>query len=215
MIPNYLEDVKAAKVKYADAWTHAHVEGDPRKHEWIKLFASDLHAKDPKAGLNGKRGSPTDLSMDAINYLCEAADSAGRTPDGLPCAVIDVIGGAGGSNPQPAWSPFTTSVEGSGAFVKPGGTTPAPQPPTVTVPGREEALDELNWLDRYYAAPEGLQRPNGLSLNGKPDFEGIAAWYLDVYQQERIKGKSRADARAVYVSQIRASDEWKQKHPNG
>ena len=89
-----------------------------------------------------------------------------------------------------------------------------PQPPMPTQPpGREEALDELNWLDAYYASPEGLQRPNGLSLNGKPDFEGIAAWYLDVYQRERMKMASRADARAAYVSDIRHTDEWKQKHP--
>lgn len=128
MIPNYLEDVKAAKVKYADAWTHAHVDGDPRKHEWIKLFAKDLKAKDNRVNLNGKRGNPNDLSMDAINYLCEAGDSAGRTPEGLPCAVIDVIGGAGGSNPQPVWNAFTTLVEGSGAPVDPNGVQPTPQP---------------------------------------------------------------------------------------
>lgn len=94
-----------------------------------------------------------------------------------------------------------------------GGVPPTPQPPQTQPPGREEALDELNWLDSYYAAPEGLQRPNGLSLNGKPDFEGVAAWYLDVYQRERMAEKSRADSRAAYVSQIRHSDEWKQKHP--
>lgn len=138
MIPNYLAEVEAAKVKYADAWTHAHVDGDPRKHEWIKLFAADLHAKDAKAGLNGKRGNPNDLSMDAINYLCEASDSAGRTPEGLPCAVIDVIGGAGGSNPKPIWSPFTTVVEGSGAFVIPGAAGPTPPPSSPSYPYPDE-----------------------------------------------------------------------------
>jgi hypothetical protein len=29
-------------------------------------------------------------------------------------------------------------------------------------------------LHAYYAAPEGLQRPNGLSIDGAPDFPGIA-----------------------------------------
>ena len=79
-------------------------------------------------------------------------------------------------------------------------------------PGREEALDELKWLDGFYQAPEGLQRPQGLSLNGKPDFEGVAAWYLDVYQRERMAMKSRADARAAYVTLIRQSAEWRAKH---
>jgi len=216
VIPNYKKDVEAAAAKYPEAWRHAHVHGDPKAWDFIRLLAADLHAKDVNVGLNGKRGNPNDLSMDALNLVCEAADSAGRTPDGQPCVVVDVIVGAGGTNPQPGWTVFTTAVEGSGAWVTPGtGTIPPPQPPAVVpvVPGREEALDEMTWLDAYYAAPEGLQRPNGLSLNGKPDFEGIAAWYLDIYQQERIKGKNRADARAAYVTQIRHSDEWKQKHP--
>lgn len=96
-----------------------------------------------------------------------------------------------------------------------GGSHPTPpQPPQATQPpGREEALDELHWLDAYYASPEGLQRPNGLSLGGKPDFEGIAAWYLDVYQRARMAMQSRADARAAYVRQIRHSAEWQAKHP--
>lgn len=212
MIPNYQADVEAAKNKYPDAWAHAHT-GDARTEEWIRLFATDLHAKDPNCCLNGKRGNPNDISDDAINILCDAADSEGRTPDGKPCVVVDVIGGAGGPNPVPLWGVYNTKTEGSGASVKPGPVTPVPPQPPVLPPGREEALDEMKWLDAYYASPEGLQRPNGLSLNGKPDFEGIAAWYLDVYQRDRMAGKNRADSRADYVSQIRHSEEWRLKHP--
>jgi hypothetical protein len=90
---------------------------------------------------------------------------------------------------------------------------PTPPPMATQPPGREEALNELVWLDGYYASPDGLQRPNGLSLNGKPDFEGVAAWYLDVYQRERMAMKSRAEARAAYVSQIRRTAEWQARHP--
>lgn len=99
-------------------------------------------------------------------------------------------------------------------YLKAGGM-PVPQPPPAVVlpPPRDEALDEMKRLDEYYKSPEGLQRPSGLSLEGKPDFEGIAAWYLDVYQRERMAGKSREEARAKYVSDIRHSDEWKAKHP--
>ena len=212
MIPNYEADVTAAIAKYPEAFSHAHHDGDPRRLEFIKLLGRDLHAKDVNVWCNGKRGNPKDLSADAINILCGSADSAGRTPDGQPCVVVDVISNAGLPSATAAWGVYNTLVEGSGAHVDPAtvGTAPAPaQPP----PGREEALDELNYLDHYYAAPEGLQRANGLSLNGKPDFEGIAAWYLDVYQVQRMSGKSRADARAAYVSQIRHSQEWQAKHP--
>jgi hypothetical protein len=138
MIPNYLEDVKAAKAKYPEAWSHAHVTGDPKRWDFIRLLAADLHAKDLNVGLNGKRGNPNDLSMDALNYLCDADDSAGRTPDGTPCAVIDVIGSAGIPSQYPAWTPYTTQVEGSGAWVRPGsGTVPIPVPPTPTYPSYE------------------------------------------------------------------------------
>jgi len=144
----------------------------------------------------------------------------GVSHDAIGCATlrVDLLGG-GNDGPDPLGTPASPQwLEIPPEHWRPnnpiipfdGPVTPAPVP---VVPGREEALDELAWLDAYYAAPEGLQRPNGLSLNGKPDFLGIAAWYLDEYQQARIAGKSRADARAVYVSKIRHSDEWKAKHP--
>lgn len=127
MIPNYIAEVRLAQQKYPDAWRHAHVDGDPRRHEWIKLFAKDLHAMDPNVGNNGKRGNPNDLSMDALNYL-DPVDGPGLTPDGKRCWVIDVIQGAGGPNPQPIWNAFSDPQASSGAWVKPGGVTP-PQPP--------------------------------------------------------------------------------------
>lgn len=131
MIPNYLHDVEVAKQKYADAWAHAHVDGDPRRLEWVKLFAKDLHAKDGNCYLNGKCGNPNDLSADAINILCAKEDSAGRTPGGLPCVVVDVIGGAGGPNPSATWTVYNTLREGSGAPVDPNNipATPAPVKP--------------------------------------------------------------------------------------
>ena len=141
MIPNYLEDVKAARVKYADAWSHAHISGDPRTLEWIKLFAKDLNAKDAKCALNGKRGDPKNLSADAINILCDAADSKGRTPEGLPCVVVDVIGGAGGPNPTPTWSVFDTLVEGSGAHVDPNALPQPPGPAYPPYPPNESDVD--------------------------------------------------------------------------
>lgn len=142
MIPNYKRDVEAAQGAYPDAWAHAHIEGDPRRHEFIKLLGADLHAKDANVALNGKRGDPNDLSMDAVNILCDAADSQGRTPEGLPCVVVDVIARGGAlppytpqnPAPSPAWSVFTDKPQGSGAHVLPGAAPepPVPQPPAHT-----------------------------------------------------------------------------------
>lgn len=77
---------------------------------------------------------------------------------------------------------------------------------------RDEFLGVLNRLDRFYAAPEGLQRPDGLSLNGGPDFLGIATWVFDVYLGERLRGTSPEASWVLLENAIRATDEWRSKH---
>jgi Astacin (Peptidase family M12A) len=77
---------------------------------------------------------------------------------------------------------------------------------------RDEFLDVLTRLDGYYRAPDGLQRPDGLSIGGGPDFLGIAAWVFDVYLNERLRGTSPNAAWQVLENSIRATDEWRSKH---
>jgi hypothetical protein len=77
---------------------------------------------------------------------------------------------------------------------------------------RSELLAVMEQLDRFYAAPEGLQRPNGLSIDGGPDFLGISAWVVEYYLGARLQGASADAAWQVVVDAIRASDEWRAKH---
>ena len=77
---------------------------------------------------------------------------------------------------------------------------------------RTELLAVLERLDRFYAAPEGLQRPQGLSLGGQPDFLGIAAWVVDVYMSARLAGVSADASWQRVVLQIQQTDEWRAKH---
>ena len=78
---------------------------------------------------------------------------------------------------------------------------------------RHNAEAEVLELQRFYEAPEGLQRPHpGLSLEGAPDFTAIMAWFIDVYVRARLAGKSQEEAREEYRRQIRESKEWKSKH---
>lgn len=213
MIPNYYEHVKAAITRYPEAFRHAHVDGDPLKAEWVKLLAADLHAIDPKVGINGKRGDPRNPSMDAINILCDAADSEGRTPEGLPCVVVDVIGGAGGPNPTASWSVYNTRIEGSGAWVKPGPAitliNPKPEPQRPPVLPKGQAFSLLVALNNFYAAPEGLQRPGGMIRHDDEgrsvvDMEAVAQWFYQMV----VEGFSLEDVK----TQIRASHEWRSKH---
>ena len=81
---------------------------------------------------------------------------------------------------------------------------------------REDMVAAVQWLDDFYRAPEGLQRPNGLwRADNKPDAEAIGVWVLDVYLQARIGGASDAEARKTVEDAIRGSDEWRAKHPKG
>jgi hypothetical protein len=89
--------------------------------------------------------------------------------------------------------------------------TPAPFGRYVEL-DRSEFLDALNRLDRFYAAAEGLQRAEGLSIAGGPDFLGIAAWVFDVYLSERLRGSSAAASWTITENAIRSTDEWRRKH---
>jgi hypothetical protein len=80
---------------------------------------------------------------------------------------------------------------------------------------RTELLDAMQWLHGYYASSDGLQRPDGLSIGGKPDFEGIAAWIFDVFLTARLAGLDVGACRQNVMHSIQQTDEWKTKHPGG
>jgi hypothetical protein len=89
--------------------------------------------------------------------------------------------------------------------------TPSSFSPVVSF-SRDEFLEAMNRLDRFYAAPEGLQRPQGLSIAGGPDFLGIATWIFDIYLSQRLNGASDTAAWTLTENAIRTTDEWRQKH---
>jgi hypothetical protein len=89
--------------------------------------------------------------------------------------------------------------------------TPATFRPVISF-SRDEFLDVLMRLDRFYAAPDGLQRAEGLSIAGGPDFLGIATWVFDSYLNERLRGASANAAWLLTENAIRTTDEWVRKH---
>jgi hypothetical protein len=70
----------------------------------------------------------------------------------------------------------------------------------------------LQWLNDFYRSSDGLQRPEGLWISGRPDFEGISAWVFDVYLRNRLRGMSEDQARQTVEDAIKQSDEWRVKH---
>jgi astacin (peptidase family M12A) len=148
----------------------------------------------------------------------EGLSIAGR-PDfpGIATWIFDIYLGArsGGFTTEGAFDIVVAAITRTEEWAQknPGRTplTPATFRPVVSF-SRDEFLDALNQLDRFYAAPEGLQRPEGLSISGGPDFLGIATWIFDVYLNQRLAGASPTAAWVVTSNAIRATDEWRRKH---
>ena len=123
---------------------------------------------------------------------------------------------AAGRGPDDAFQQVVASISQSGEWQAkhPGQSPTTPQHCASPVSlNRTEFLQAMERLDAFYQAPEGLQRPDGLSIDGAPDFLGIAAWIFDVYLNARLAGRSSDVAWSEVVANIRNSDEWKQKHP--
>ena len=130
--------------------------------------------------------------------------------------AVDFVAGAGGPNPQPGWivdsHPYT-HADAHDPDDHGLGTVVPPPPPPHEHPGRAEMIQAGAWLDGYYRSAEGLQRTEGLSKNGAPDWEGVGAWLFDVYFMARVDGKTPDQTRAAVVAAIRRTEEWQSKHP--
>jgi hypothetical protein len=75
-----------------------------------------------------------------------------------------------------------------------------------------EVLRTTAWLNQFYKAPDGLQRPEGVWKGGEPDYEGLGHWVFDVYVRDRLRGKTEDESRKDLEDQIKGSDEWRTKH---
>ena len=71
----------------------------------------------------------------------------------------------------------------------------------------------IAWLDGFYKSADGLKRPEGLWIDGHPDYVGISNWVFDVYLRDRLNGMTEAEAEAHVKDAIQKSDEWRTKHP--
>jgi hypothetical protein len=117
--------------RYADAWAHAHRDGDPRAGEWIRLAVQTLRAEHWLGGrwcLNGKRGDPNNQSWDIVGFVVDEAND-----DPKMIEAYDVIAGAGGPNPTIYWGNVTNydtiGQPGTAIAIHPPPRSTAPQPP--------------------------------------------------------------------------------------
>lgn len=148
--------------------------------------------------------------------------SIGGAPDftGIAAWIFDVYltCRAGGRSRDDAFAEVVAHITQSDEWKAkhPGQASTSPRGCTSPVRlDRAEFLQAMQRLDAFYRDVDGLQRPNGLSIAGRPDFEGIAAWIFDVYLNARLAGRSIEAAWTDVVRNIRASEEWITKHPEG
>lgn len=143
--------------------------------------------------------------------------SIGGQPDflGIAAWVFDVYlaSRASGMTPQAsldnvrAWISHTDEWRAR----NPGKASLTPVAPRSPVSlDRGEYLDAMHRLQEAYRSE--LLRPDGLSVGGKPDFLGIAAWIFDVYLNARLGGQPPAQAWFGVLTAIWSSDEYREKH---
>ena len=145
-VPNKLSTVQSVAAANPEAWKQAHT-GNSHTEDFIRILAQELHLDDPAFGNNGKRGDPEDISDDAINFAGEGADFD-PTNNNMPCTVIDVISGAGGPSPTPAWQVVSNPAAPVGAaWVQPADQPePEPEPePEPVQPYPSESPDGGWW----------------------------------------------------------------------
>ena len=136
---NRLDVVERIAQDYPQDFDEAHhFELGDRAWIFIRRLAYALHQTDRRWGMNGRRGNPNDLSADATPYR-GGPDASGGV------FLIDVIAGAGGRDPQPAWFDVTQATIDAGTigiWVQPepvDGSPPAPTP--APTPDPPDGLD--------------------------------------------------------------------------
>lgn len=85
-------------------------------------------------------------------------------------------------------------------------TPDPPKPPMPTLKNRDQFFAEFVQLNDFYSSEEGLQRPGGMVIDGGCDVVAVRQWAYDL-----MAGATVAQVKA----NIRTSDEWKAKHPEG
>ena len=155
-VPNYIADVHDLRQRYPAEWSAAHRKG-PGTNDFVRRLAWVLHQRDPKVGLNGKRGNPNDLSDDCICYRASGKSRDVRTGESV--AVIDFITAAPNQPSDPdgtpgwgeVWDP--ANIPTAATWVQPmpvGDTVPGPTPtlPPTPAPAPTPGVDLRPVLDK-------------------------------------------------------------------
>ena len=197
------------EVGHAIGIVHEHQRADRDAYITVDLAQVAPGSEDQFTPIQSTRDhTPYDFA--SIMHYLESTHAA--SPGSRVLAPQPAFAGAriGGTRLSATDGRFVASVYGLGYLTAGSGRPGPPAPFRITT---HEALAAMQAIDRFYRAGDGLLRPNGLSIGGRPDFLGLAAWFFDVYVATRYAGYEEADARYNVAAHITQSEEWRQKHP--
>ena len=123
--PNRLQVVQRLAAEHPEALAG-------QGYEFLDLVVAELRTTDPRWGYNCKRGDCSDVSVDVVTYYLGDGDPVNGHPN---VAIIDVIAGHKGPDPQPAWTDITEATRQAGSIGrwKYPRVVPVPPPPMPQV----------------------------------------------------------------------------------
>lgn len=157
---NLVDIANQIATQYPRAYSKCHLVGDPEAWDYIILVGQKCKSINFNVGCNGKRGTD-ELSYDAVAFMDEALNPT-------DVRVIDIVAGAGGSNPQIVFQDLTSF--GPGKYIDPStkrthfnySGVPAPTPiPIPTPPVKPPYPNEQVYWKDYANQIESLYRRAG------------------------------------------------------
>lgn len=158
--------------QYPTEWAEAYeYEGHPRTDRFVRIAAKAAHARDPRFGLNGKRGTDT-LSLDALAFKNSTVPAENG---GVEIRDFIYDNGSPSDNPRHeiTWNDVTLPNV-AGKWIDPGGSEPPPPPPppngddltlaelstaVALIQGRlDDQQDQINSISRDVFALNGLRQ---------------------------------------------------------
>jgi hypothetical protein len=183
-----------------------HEHQRPNRDDYISIVPENIQPGDANFVIVPSNRAATEYDFDSITHYGPAFGSRNGNPTIVPKPQFVERAKNMGRGTAPSALDRT-------ALASVYNIAPAPRngsSPRVVF-DRLDFLSAMQDLDRVYVGE--LHRANGLSIGGRPDFLGIAAWIFDVYLSGRATGYTQGEAFYNVRAWISQSDEWRSKNP--
>jgi hypothetical protein len=209
----WFDSTIAHELGHAFGFIHEHQR--PNRDQYLSIDLTNVPADKRSnftriTSLSDPEGPYDFLSI--MHYAQTAFASDRSKPTMIPNAGYSSFAGIMGTSPRPTDLDYVAINHLYNGYLRPLSLT-APLESPHTQFDRNDFLDAMERLHAFYTSRMGLNRPAGLSIGNKPDFQGVATWVFDIYLAARSRGYSAEQAFGMVVADITQSSEWRGKHP--